>query len=200
MGWTRTPPRIAPTGWSRNANDVARPKFPPPPRTPQNKSGFSCSFACVTRPSAVTRSTPRRLSQARPRVRARKPDPPPSVSPATPVAGTTPPVVANPTRCAACSNSPHVTPPAPRREGGRPCKGLAVPRSFHGSVLRPDPCEKGGQDEHRRNADSGKYRANAYRTAERSRSRAGPMERQERDEVRRVRNEDPQHDQRHGCP
>src|SRR5213594_917941 len=111
MGWTRTPPRIAPTGCSRNWNDVATPKFPPPPRTPQNRSGFSCSLACATRPSAVTRSTPRRLSQARPCFRARKPDPPPRVSPATPVAGTTPPVVANPARCAAASNSPQVTPP-----------------------------------------------------------------------------------------
>ncbi len=32
------------------------PKFPPPPRTPQNRSGFSFSLAVTSSPSAVTRS------------------------------------------------------------------------------------------------------------------------------------------------
>ena len=32
---------MEPTGCSRYANDVTIPKFPPPPRSPQNRSGCS---------------------------------------------------------------------------------------------------------------------------------------------------------------
>src|SRR5690606_16790150 len=106
---------IGPTGWSRNTNDVATPKLPPPPCNPQNSSGFSSSLAVTWRPSAVTRSTDTRLSQARPCERSSQPDPPPSVKSATPVVETRPPVVASPCSWAARSNSPHVTPAPTRR-------------------------------------------------------------------------------------
>ncbi len=42
------------------------PKFPLPPRMPQNRSSFSSSLATRTRPSAVTTCAEIRLSQARP--------------------------------------------------------------------------------------------------------------------------------------
>src|SRR3712207_8061174 len=32
-----------PTGWSRKSNEVTTPKFPPPPRSAQNRSGCSSS-------------------------------------------------------------------------------------------------------------------------------------------------------------
>lgn len=41
-------------GWSRRTNSVTTPKLHPPPRIPQNKSGFSSSFAVFTLPSART--------------------------------------------------------------------------------------------------------------------------------------------------
>ena len=33
-------------GCSANSNDVTTPKLPPPPRTPQKRSGFSSALAC----------------------------------------------------------------------------------------------------------------------------------------------------------
>ena len=43
-----------PTSCSRNSNPVTMPKLPPPPRRPQNSSGFSVRLAVTTSPSAVT--------------------------------------------------------------------------------------------------------------------------------------------------
>ncbi|WP_338019440.1 hypothetical protein [Saccharothrix deserti] len=43
-----------PTGCNRNSNPVTIPKFPPPPRRPQNSSGFSVAVARTSSPSAVT--------------------------------------------------------------------------------------------------------------------------------------------------
>ena len=57
------------TGWSRNSNAVAIPKFQPAPRRPQKSSGSSVSLARTRRPSAVTSSTARRLSIVRPKCR-----------------------------------------------------------------------------------------------------------------------------------
>jgi hypothetical protein len=84
------------TGLSLNSNDVTAPKFPPPPRSAQNRSAFSSSPAISSLPSAVTTSAEIRLSQDRPSPRARCPMPPPSVSPPTPVVEMIPPVVASP--------------------------------------------------------------------------------------------------------
>ena len=85
---------LGPTGCSWNSKEVATPKLPPPPRTAQNSSGSSSWLARTTLPSAVTSSTARRLSSARPYLPISQPIPPPSVSPATPVLETTPPVTA----------------------------------------------------------------------------------------------------------
>lgn len=43
--------------YSRRMNSVTTPKFPPPPRTPQNSSAFSFSFTVSISPLAVTRVT-----------------------------------------------------------------------------------------------------------------------------------------------
>ena len=53
---------MGPTGWHRSVNEVTTPKLPPPPRTAQNRSGCSVSFATRTCPSAVTTSTETMLS------------------------------------------------------------------------------------------------------------------------------------------
>ena len=63
------------------------PKLPPPPRTAQYRSGFSSALAWRSWPSAVTMSTDFTLSSARPKRRATRPKPPPSVRPPTPGVG-----------------------------------------------------------------------------------------------------------------
>src|SRR6266542_6456695 len=77
-------------GCSRNTNEVTTPKFPPPPRTAQNRSWFSSALAVTNRPSAKTMSTASRLSIVRPYPRERCPIPPPRVRPPTPVVETKP--------------------------------------------------------------------------------------------------------------
>src|SRR3954452_19973002 len=94
--------------WS--VNDVTTPKFPPPPRIAQNRSGFSASLAWASVPSASTTSAPSMLSTERPYLRVRCPTPPPSSSP-TPVVEMTPNGVASPNACVAWSMSPIVLPP-----------------------------------------------------------------------------------------
>jgi hypothetical protein len=84
------------------------PKLPPPPRSAQNRSGCSSAEARTCSPSALTSSTASRLSQARPCLRSSHPEPPPSVSPATPVVDTRPPVVARSYGWVARSNCDHV--------------------------------------------------------------------------------------------
>ena len=96
------------------------PKLPPPPLSPQNRSGFSSSLAVTTLPSAVTTSAETRLSQASPYDGDNHPMPPPSVSPPTPVALISPPVVAKPKTWVPASKSPHVAPPSTR---ARPARG-----------------------------------------------------------------------------
>ena len=61
------------------------PKFAPAPRTPQNRSALWSSLAVTSSPSAVTRSTERRLSTVAPYLRISQPIPPPSVRPSIPV-------------------------------------------------------------------------------------------------------------------
>jgi hypothetical protein len=62
---------IRAAGWRSNSKDVTAPKFPPPPRSARNMSGCSASLAWTSSPSAVTRSTDRRLSIVRPCGRAK---------------------------------------------------------------------------------------------------------------------------------
>lgn len=76
-------------------SEVATPKFPPPPCSAQNSSAFFVSSAISNRPSAVTSSTEISASHASPNFRSSHPDPPPRVSPATPVVDARPPVVAS---------------------------------------------------------------------------------------------------------
>src|SRR5580704_3857297 len=78
------------TGWASNKNEVTIPKFPPPPRTAQNRSAFSSALATLKLPSANTISTESKLSIVSPYFRDRCPIPPPTVSPATPVLDTKP--------------------------------------------------------------------------------------------------------------
>ena len=101
---------VGPIGCARNRNDVTTPKLPPPPRRPQNRSGWSSSLAATSSPSAVTTSAPTRLSTLRPCLRVSHPIPPPRVRPATPVCVTIPAGTASPNACVARSSSPRVTP------------------------------------------------------------------------------------------
>ena len=87
------------------------PKLPPPPRSPQNRSAFSASFAWTRQPSAVTTSAATRLSHARPCRRINQPMPPPRVKPPIPVDDTRPPVVASPYACVSWSTSAQTAPP-----------------------------------------------------------------------------------------
>ena len=101
-------------GCRSNSNDVTTPKLPPPPRVPQKSSGFSSALACTMSPLAVTMSTLRTLSSARPKRRATRPKPPPSVRPPTPVCETVPAVVTRPYAIVSLSMSPSRLPPATR--------------------------------------------------------------------------------------
>ena len=93
---------------------MTTPKLPPPPRSPQNSSGFSSADVLTTRPSAVTTSAPIRLSQVKPSFRSSQPLPLPRARPAMPVSGTRPPVTASPCSWVAASNSPQLSPASAR--------------------------------------------------------------------------------------
>ena len=54
-------------------NDVTTPKLPPPPRSAQNRSGFSLSDAVTMRPSASTTSASTTLSHESPYLRRTQP-------------------------------------------------------------------------------------------------------------------------------
>ena len=56
---------------------VTTPKFPPPPRMAQNRSGSCSALTQRNRPSAVTTSKPVTLSAASPSLRPYQPTPPP---------------------------------------------------------------------------------------------------------------------------
>src|SRR6266540_1658664 len=113
-GWAMRPPNTSWSGCSRYSNQVATPKLPPPPRSPQNRSGSVSPVTVSTSPAAVTNSTDSKLSTARPYMPFSHPSPPPSVSPAMPVVETIPPVVASPCKAVSRFSSPHVTPPCAR--------------------------------------------------------------------------------------
>ena len=86
------------------------PKFPPPPRSPQNRSGFSVALARSCRPSAVTTLADKRLSIVMPYFRVNQPNPPPSVRPVIPVVELMPTGSARACCCVAASTSPNVQP------------------------------------------------------------------------------------------
>jgi hypothetical protein len=88
--WTVVRTSNSVSSYMANSNSVTTPKFPPPPRIPQKRSGWSSGLARTTSPSAVTTSADRRLSIVRPNRRISRPTPPPNVGPPTPVCETTP--------------------------------------------------------------------------------------------------------------
>src|SRR6202049_1266574 len=68
------PPMItpfSPMSWQRKVNEVTTPKFPPPPRSAQNKSPCESSLAVTNVPSASTTSAASRLSTVSPNRRDR---------------------------------------------------------------------------------------------------------------------------------
>ena len=132
VGGSRTaPPRIMPTGKSRYWKRVTTPKFPPPPRTAQNRSGCSVSLAISWRPSAVTISTAMSASIVRPCFRTSQPTPPPRVRPAMPTEPVSPKGVARPWAAAASVNSIAVRPGCAQaiRASGSMCRPRMSARS-----------------------------------------------------------------------
>ena len=97
--------------WAWNSKEVTTPKFPPPPRSAQNRSSFSEALAVNTFPSAVTICEDNKLSMDIPYFRMSQPTPPPSVRPPIPVLGTMPHGTASPNTCVSLSMSPRVAPP-----------------------------------------------------------------------------------------
>ena len=93
---------------------MTTPKLPPPPRSPHISSGSLCSSTWRTVPSAVTSSTPTRLSHDSPHLRRTQPRPPLRVRPAMPVSLTTPAGTTSPCACVAASRSFSVAPPPAR--------------------------------------------------------------------------------------
>ena len=63
--------RASPMSWQRKVNEVTIPKFPPPPRSAQNRSPWELSLAVTKVPSARTTSAASRLSTVRPKRRVR---------------------------------------------------------------------------------------------------------------------------------
>src|SRR4029077_17779567 len=111
------------------------PKLPPPPRSAQNKSGFSLALARTIEPSAVTRVNPSTLSQDNPKRRANHPVPPPRINPPAPVCETTPEGNTSPAFCVAVSTDPNRQPPAIRAR--RASASTVTWRSFDKSITRP---------------------------------------------------------------
>ena len=109
-GRKSSPPTIWPTSCRRNFSRVATPKFPPPPRSAQNRSGWLSASARSSSPSAVTTSAASRSSMVMPCLRTRNPIPPLSVIPPTPTVPASPKPVARPCSPAAAVYSPAVRP------------------------------------------------------------------------------------------
>ena len=90
------PPTIVSTSWRRYLSRVATPKFPPPPRSAQNRSAWWSASTRRNSPSAVTISAASRSSIVIPCLRTRKPMPPLSVMPPMPTEPASPNPVASP--------------------------------------------------------------------------------------------------------
>ena len=132
---TRPDSTSGPTGCSLNSNDVTTPKFPPPPRIAQKRSGNSSALVRTTSPLASTTSAEIRLSIVSPKRRLSQPKPPPSVRPATPVVELTPRGVARLCSWAARSKSPSVAPPPTRAV--RAVGFTSTDRIGERSIMRP---------------------------------------------------------------
>src|ERR1700739_861991 len=83
---SRTGPPVvgpcSPMSWQRKVNEVTTPKFPPPPRSAQNRSRYSLPAVAVTNdPSASTTSADSRLSTVRPKRRGGEAERPPGGEP-----------------------------------------------------------------------------------------------------------------------
>ena len=104
------PPTNSPISCRRYLSRVTTPKFPPPPRSAQNRSGWLSASTCRSSPSAVTTSAASRSSTVSPCLRTRKPTPPLSVMPATPTEPVSPKPVARPCSPAAAVYAPVVSP------------------------------------------------------------------------------------------
>ena len=148
------PPRTRPSGWRRNSRRVTTPKFPPPPRSAQNRSGWTCSLASTTLPSARTTCTDATESAVSPNLRLSQPMPPRRVIPLTPTSGLSPSGRTMPCTSAALVSTPAVTPgpthhPSTRHVDldaverteveqqpavGRAVAGEAVPATLHGEL------------------------------------------------------------------
>ena len=61
----------SPMSWQANVKEVTMPKFPPPPRSAQNRSPWESSLAVTNVPSARTTSAAIRLSTVSPKRRDR---------------------------------------------------------------------------------------------------------------------------------
>src|SRR5262245_35156156 len=129
---------VGPTGWRSYSRLVTIPKFPPPPRTAQNRSGSSWLLARKTLPSAATSSIARRLSSARPYLPISQPSPPPRVSPAMPVVETTPPVTAR----LKLRFAVELTPSGPALRPHRSADSIDV-KAFHGRQVNHYPAIDG---------------------------------------------------------
>ena len=100
---------------------MTTPKLPPPPRSAQNRSGCWSALARSTWPAAVTTWAERRLSHDSPYWLVSQPNPPPRVSPPTPVWLTVPAGTARPCAWVAASSWASVAPP--------PARAVRVPGS-----------------------------------------------------------------------
>ncbi len=102
-------------GWILNVNEVAIPKFPPPPpRDAHRRSASSSAFARTSfaprSPSGSTVWSSSRLSHVAPRLRDSTLMPPPNVTPAIPTVASSPHGTACPVEARALTSSPWVTP------------------------------------------------------------------------------------------
>src|SRR5437667_12556817 len=114
-------------GCSLNVNAVTTPKFPPPPRSAQNKSEFSSAFALTKVPLAKTTSAETRLSMLNPHLRVRCRPLPQTVIHQPPLWELFPLAAPSPTASAAYSPHPHVIPrlPLPGRPVGSTLSSLS---------------------------------------------------------------------------
>ena len=101
-------------GYRRNSIAVTTPKFPPPPRSAQNRSAWSSAVARTSAPSGVTSSIAVTLFAARPCLRESQLRPPPSVYPTTPTSGEEPESGKRPCGVAASLTSSHSVPACTR--------------------------------------------------------------------------------------
>lgn len=129
---TTVPKTTSGTSWATKSNRVTTAKFPPPPRSAQNRSACEVSETSSTSPSAVTTWAPTKLSMASPKRRTIQPMPPPRVSPPTPTPAVSPAVRASPWGARVRATPPQRAPPPmpTRRDPGSTDTASIPPRSM----------------------------------------------------------------------